>query len=159
MVSTPNLNIEYSMLIQTKICEAIKKDGKRCSTALNVFPPIKDYAEKEISDKIRSNQINGYIVVVYGGGNTIANQIGTITNATANIFQNTISAYSTTIPVTGFSRSDGYSVTLFDVETGGKVLVGGARTSAQGLANITDDVFTSSLASAIVKKMKNERVM
>ena len=159
IVVTPNLNLAYSMLLQTKICDAIKNENKSCILGLDFFPPLKNYTNSDIKSGLVSNNINGYLIVRYGSSNSSSVNLGSITNTTANIFSDTVTAYSSTVPISAFSRSDGYSLTLIDVKSTNKVLVGEATTQAQGLANITDDVFTSSLAKKIIQKLKKEGLL
>ena len=58
-------------------------------------------------------------------------------------------------PVYSFNRRDGYSLVLIDTGTFKKAWVGGANVHASGLANITDDIFTTSLSEKIAFVLNN----
>lgn len=156
IVVTPNLNLEYSNLLQNKICESIKYKKASCTSSLETFPPTRLYNDEEISNVLIDNKIDAYLIVTYGGSISNSQQIGSISSETANVYGNTITAYSSTVPINSFSRSDGYSIILIDTQSKNKAWVGGAKTQAQGLANITDDVFTTSLSQEIASKLKED---
>ena len=153
VVVTPNLNLEYSALLQGKICKAIEAKKALCLRGLDVFPPTRSHSTEDIVRVLGENKIDGYLLLTYGGGATQSQQIGTMSYGSASVFGNTVSAYGSSTPVMSFSRSDGYGVVLIDTQSYNKAWVGGATTQAQGLANITDDVFTASLAQQIATEL------
>jgi hypothetical protein len=155
VVVTPNLNLEYSSLLQGKVCNAVQGMNISCKRGLDLFPPTRTFDTDGIVRILNDNRIDGYLLLTYGGGSTQSQQIGTLAYGSATVFANTISAYGSSTPVMSFSRSDGYSIVLIDTQTFKKAWVGGAKTQAQGLANITDDVFTGSLGAKIVSVLKD----
>lgn len=154
VVVTPNLNLQYSSLLQRKICNSIRDKGAKCARALDMFPPTRTYNGAQVDKILKENRIGGYLVVIYGGGESQSRQVGTLSYGTANVFANTVTSYGSTVPITSFSRNDDYSIVLIDTKTFKKAWIGGAKTHAQGLVNITDNVFTSSLANEIATKLK-----
>ncbi|WP_428311762.1 hypothetical protein [Hydrocarboniphaga sp.] len=154
VVVTPNLNLEYSSLLQGKVCSAIQAKNASCVRGLDLFPPTRTFDNASIIQKLTENKIDGYLLLTYGGGSTQSQQVGTLAYGSATVFANTISAYGSSTPVMSFSRSDGYGVVLIDTQSYNKAWVGGTRTQAQGLANITDDVFTGSLADQIAYELQ-----
>lgn len=159
VVVTPGVNLEYSSLLQSNVCKALKRENVTCARALDMFPPTRTYDGDQVQKELFANNIGGYLVVAYGGGGTYSSQVGSMTYGSASVYGNTVTAYGSTVPVTSFSRSDGYSITLVDVSTANKAWIGGAKTQAQGLANITDEVFTSSLADQIAKQLKESKLI
>lgn len=155
VVVTPNLNLEYSSLLQGKVCKALQVHKAFCARGLDLFPPTRTFDTSAIVQILAENKIDGYLLLTYGGGSTQSQQIGTMTYGSASVFGNTVSAYGSSTPVMSFSRSDGYSAVLIDTQTYNKAWIGGATTHAQGLANITDDVFTTSLGQKIATKLRN----
>ena len=153
VIVTPNLNLEYSALLQGKVCKAIEARKASCLRGLDVFPPTRSYEAADVVRLLGERQIDGYLLLTYGGGATQSQQIGTMSYGSANVFGNTVSAYGSSTPVMSFSRSDGYGVVLIDTKSYNKAWVGGATTQAQGLANITDEVFTSSLGEQIAAEL------
>lgn len=154
VVVTPNLNLQYSELVQTKVCGAIQDRGADCSKALEMFPPTRTYGGEQVAEVLADNGTEGYLAVIYGGGGADSEVVGSLSYGTANVFSNTVTAYGSTVPIRSFSRSDGYSVVLVDTSSFRKAWVGGAKTHAQGLANITDEVFTTSLASELATRLE-----
>ena len=155
VVVTPNLNLAYSSLLQGKVCKAIEARNASCARGLDLFPPTRTFDTTKILLILAENHIDGYLLLTYGGGSTQSQQIATLAYGKASVFGNTVSAYGSSTPVMSFSRSDGYSVVLIDTQSYNKAWIGGAETHAQGLANITDDVFMSSLAEKIASELSN----
>ncbi|HEX9452312.1 MAG TPA: hypothetical protein VF934_12935 [Burkholderiales bacterium] len=153
VVVTPNLNLEYSSLLQGKVCKAIQARKASCMRGLDTFPPTRTFNTTEIVRILTDNHIDGYLLLTYGGGSMQSQQVGTLSYGSANVFGNSVSAYGSSTPVMSFSRSDGYSVVLIDTQSYNKAWIGGAKTQAHGLANITDDVFTNSLAEKIALEL------
>jgi len=155
VVVTPNLNLEYSSLLQGKVCKALEAQKVSCARGLDLFPPTRTFDTSEIVQILAENKIDGYLLLSYGGSSTQSQQIGTLSYGSASVFGNTVSAYGSSTPVMSFSRRDGYSAVLIDTQSYNKAWIGGATTHAQGLANITDDVFTTSLGQKIAAELKN----
>ena len=153
VVVTPGLNINYANVLQTKVCGAIVAKGARCTAGLLAFPPTRKFNDEDLAREIKRQSFDAYFVVAFGGSKNDSQHFGSISNSSASIYGNTAYAYGSTTPIVSFSRRDGYSLTLVDVSMGANAWVGGAQTSAQGLANITDEVFTNSLASEIANEL------
>lgn len=99
--------------------------------------------------------MDGYLLVSFGHSDQQSQHIGTLYQGHASIFHNTVTAYGSATPVRSFTRNDGYSIDLIDISSFQVAWTAGAVTRAQGLANITDDVFTRSLAREIVQELRN----
>lgn len=155
IVVTPNLNLEYSNLIQTKICSQFQKTGVSCTKGQILFPPTRDLTGEQKSKIIKNNNITAYLLVYYNGGGTDTRQIANLSYGSANVYGSSINAYGTSMPVYSFNRRDSYNLVLIDTGTFKKAWVGGASIHAQGMANITDDVFTSSLSEKVASVLKN----
>ncbi|MBL1379191.1 hypothetical protein [Zobellella iuensis] len=153
LVVTPGVNLEYASLLQGALCGAIIEKGGGCIRGLELFPPTRVYEEQAVTSMIQQKGIDGYLIVDYGGNVTREHNFGYVAQGNANVWGNTITAYGSAIPMSTFSRNDGYQVTLFDTATNKKSWVGGASTHAQGLANVTNSVFTSSLAKALAEQL------
>ena len=155
VIVTPNLNLEYSSLLQNKICTEIEKYKSACTKGLDLFPPTRDLTGEDKAKIIKENKIEGYLLVFYGGGGTESHQISNLSYGTANVYGNSVNAYGMSTPVYSFNRRDGYSLVLIDTGTFKKAWVGGANVHASGLANITDDIFTTSLSEKIAFVLNN----
>lgn len=154
VVVTPNLNLEYSSLLQGKVCNALQTRNISCARGLDLFPPTRTFDTAAIVRVLMEKNIDAYLLLTYGGGSTQSDLIGTMHYGNASVYGNTISAYGSSIPIRSFSRSDGYSVVLIDTQTHNKAWVGGTKTQAQGFANITDDVFTNSLGEQLAAELR-----
>lgn len=153
MVMTPGVNLEYSSMLQSRMCEAIIKKGAVCRRGLDLFPPTRAYDDAVIAKVMHERGIDGYLVVSYGGNHVQRHDMGYVAQGSASVFGNTISAYGSAVPISSYSRTDGYSAALIDVSSEQAAWVGGANTHAQGLVNVTNKVFTASLASELADEL------
>lgn len=154
VVVTPNLNLEYSSLLQNKICDEIQKNDATCTIGIELFPPTREFSNTDKSKIIKNSEIEGYLIVLYSSGGSDSQIISNLSYGTANVYGNSINAYGMSTPVYSYTRRDGYNLILVDTASFQKAWVGSANVHASGLANITDDVFTTSLAQKIADVLK-----
>ena len=155
VVVTPNLNLEYASLLQGAVCKSLVGHGATCARSLDMFPPTRNYTGQQIAEALQAKRVTAYLVVTYGGGGTSSTQVGTMAYGSATVSSNTVTAYGSAVPITSFKPTDGYEVVLIDTATFNKAWIGGAKTQASGLANITDSVFTSSLAKEVAAQLSS----
>lgn len=79
--------------------------------------------------------------------------MGSQTFGSATVYGNTVSVRANSMAMYSFSRQQGYSITMFDMETNHRSFIMDASTSASGLANITNSIFAESLANKIINEM------
>lgn len=153
LVDAPNANFEFKDLMITELCSGLKERSVDCMTKDALLPPTREYSEPRIFELIDQNGIDGWLVVGIGSGATNSQYMGSQTFGSATVYGNTISGSSNSMSMYSFSRQQGYSITMFDMETKHKAFIMEASTSASGLANITNSVFAESLANKIINEM------
>ncbi len=154
VVQVANGDLEAQSLISSKACEALSAEGAHCTPALEVFPPTRTFSNQEKADLLRSKDVDGYLVIILGGGSSSSQYIGSQHFGTVNVYGNTATGSGGSVPIYAFTRMEGYDLVLVDTETLQKAWVGGARTSGRGLLNITDNVFASSLGHELADSLK-----
>lgn len=154
VVATPNISLAYAQLLQVKVCKEMEENNIRCVQGLDIFPPTRTLTAKDKAKVIRESNIESYLQIHYGSGATESYQSGTLNFGTANVYGNSASLIGTATPVYSMNRRDGYNLILIDTMTLQKAWVGGASVHAAGLANVTDEVFTTSLSAKIVDTLK-----
>jgi hypothetical protein len=153
LVDAPNANFEFKDLMITELCNGLNQRAVECITRDELFPPTRKYSEPLIFEIIDQNGIDGWLIVGIGSGATNSQYMGSQTFGAATVYGNTISGSASSMAMYSFSRQQGYSVTMFDMETKHKAFIMEASTSASGLANITNSVFAESLAKKIIHEM------
>lgn len=153
LVDAPNANFEFKELLFTKLCSDLSKRSVECITKDDLFPPTREYSEPRIFEIIDQNGIDGWLIVGIGSGGSSSQYIGSQTFGSATVYGNTISGSTNSMATYSYNRNQGYSITMFDMETKYKAFIMEASTSASGLANITNTVFAESLAKKIVNEM------
>ena len=155
VVKVDNTDFQSKELIANEICVELRDAGARCTSSLNIFPPTRSYSNDEKSKILKERNVGGYLVILVGDGSTSTNYIGSQQFGTVNVYGNYATTNTNSMPIYSFSRQAGYNSILIDTKTQNKAWVGGSRTSGQGLVNITDDAFASSLASSLVDALRN----
>lgn len=153
LVDAPNANLEFKDLMITELCSGLKERSVECITKDDLFPPTREYSEPRIFGIISQNRIDGWLIVGIGSGATNSQYMGSQTFGSATVYGNTISGSANSMAMYSFNRQQGYSVTMFDMNTNHKAFIMEASTSASGLANITNSVFAESLANKIIDEM------
>lgn len=155
IIATPNLNLAYSQLLQRKICKEMEGVGVSCIQGLEIFPPTRTLTAEDKAEIINENNIESCLQVYYSNGATESHLAGTLSFGTANVYGNSASLFGSATPVYSMSRRDSYDLILIDTQTLQKAWVGGASVHAAGLANVTDDVFTTSLSKKVTTALKD----
>lgn len=153
LVDAPNSNFEFKDLMVTELCGGLSQKSVDCVTKDELFPPTREYSESQIFKIIEQNNIDGWLTVGIGSGATNSQYMGTQTFGSATVYGNSISGSANSMAIHSFSRQQGYSIIMFDMETKHKAFIMDASTSASGLANITNSVFAESLANKIINEM------
>jgi hypothetical protein len=153
IVDAPNANFEFKDLIITELCSGLREKSVECITKEELFPPTREYSEPRIFEIIDQNGIDGWLIVGIGLGATNSQYMGSQTFGSATVYGNTVSVRANSMAMYSFSRQQGYSITMFDMETNHRSFIMDASTSASGLANITNSIFAESLANKIINEM------
>ena len=153
LFDAPNANFEIKDLMITELCTGVRERSVECITKDELFPPTREYSEPRIFEIIDQNGIDGWLIVGIGSGATNSQYMGSQTFGSATVYGNTVSGSANSMAMYSFSRQQGYSITMFDMDTNHKAFIMEASTSASGLANITNSVFAKSLANKIINEM------
>lgn len=153
LVDSPNANFEFKDMLISGICQKIQKQSVTCVRKDDLFPPTREYSDQQLFEVISENQIDAWLIVGIGSGSSNSQYIGSNTFGSAKIYGNTAYGSSNSMATYSYSRQQGYSIVMYDMNTKHKAFIMDASTSASGLANVTNSVFASSLAGKIVKEM------
>ena len=153
LVDAPNANFEFKDLMVKELCDGLSEKSVDCVTKDDLFPPTREYSEPQIFKIVEQNNIDGWLIVGIGSGTANSQYMGTQTFGSATVYGNSISGSANSMAMYSFSRQQGYSITMFDMESKHKAFIMDASTSASGLANISNSVFAESLANKIIDEM------
>ncbi|WP_019593010.1 hypothetical protein [Thioalkalivibrio sp. ALM2T] len=153
MIDMPNADFEFRKLVTDELCKGLSEKAVSCATRDELLPPTREYTEAQIFQAIEDHEIDGWLVVGIGEGESDSQYIGSQQFGSATVYGNTVYGRSSSIPMRSFSRQQGYSLRLFDMDTKGTAFVMDASTSASGMANVTNPVFARSLARTIIDEM------
>ena len=154
VVHTPNADLESQSLISSGVCEALVSAGARCTSALEIFPPTRHYSNDDKAEVLRSLGVDGYLLIALGGGSFSSQHLGSQSFGTTSVYGNSAATNISSVSAYSYSRREGYDLVLVDTETLLKAWIGGARTTGQGLINVTDEAFAESLGSELADSLR-----
>lgn len=156
VVNIFNADFQSQEMIASKTCEALVTAGAECTSALEVFPPTRSFSNEKKARILEERDIDGYLLIFIGDGSASSQYIGSQQFGTVDVYGNYATVNTSSSANYSYSRQEGYDLMLIDTETRDKAWVGGARTSGQGLANVTDTAFASSLARSVVEALEKD---
>jgi len=95
--------------------------------------------------------IDSFIMLTSGGDNSSSEVFAYQAYGNASSYGGYTSAQATAVPLRSFSREGHMRVILIDSATGETAWLGDAKTEGQGMVNVTDSAFQSSLAAEVVE--------
>ncbi|HBC3499783.1 TPA: hypothetical protein KDY90_002563 [Vibrio parahaemolyticus] len=129
------------------LCDEFRQRDIGCLAYDQVFSPLEDYTTDQLHERILAGGFDSVMFVNDAVSSTNTNDLGSVSQ---------IEPYSgtvTTTNITGFSRSDRFSVVVYDVSTDKKVYLANAETSGGGAMCVNDYVYLRSAAEKIAEDM------
>lgn len=130
--------------------------------SIEIFPPIKNYSEKEIQEIIEQNNIDGVLVV--GLADYWLSEFyipeGSLSKGSVSLYGNLLSYQNYTQKYGGFSFTAPrakFAIYLFDSRSGQLAWLGTSFTRGNGYA--TYKTLVKSLAMEVVRKLKEEIII
>ena len=145
IILTPNIDLQYGTMLQSKLCEKLKEKKIKCVEAYTLFFPTKEFTLNQKNEMLAKNNIDAYLEIQLGNGNVDLPQASAMTFGNPFVYNNSV-AYPT-FGVTPRRREAGYNIILMDVKTETKV-------SGQGREGASDHSFSDSLAAKIVEVLQ-----
>ena len=153
VVDAPNANFEFKQLLTSELCSSLREKSVECVAKYELFPPTRQYSDKQIDILVNKSGIDGWLIVSLGGGGTNQQYLGSQTFGSATVYGNTVSGSASSMAVYSFNRQQGYTVIMFDMDSKLRSFIMEASTSASGLLNIKNSVFAESLVKKIMSEM------
>lgn len=155
LVDLPNANFEFKEIVLSELCRALKNRSVVCLAKDDLLPPTREYSDDKLFQIIEKNEIEGWLIVQIGSGDSNSQYIGSQTFASATLYGNSAYGSANSMAMYSYSRQQGYSIVMYDMHSKHKAFIMEASTSASGLANITNSVFAKSLAGKIISEMES----
>jgi hypothetical protein len=159
IVDVPNAGFEFKALVIGKVCSGLQGKGVECIGKDDFLPPTREYSDDALFQLVEKNNIEGWLIISIGSGNTSSQYIGNQTFGSATAYGNTAYGNTNSIAMYSINRHQSYSITMYDMLTKQKAFIMEASTSAQGMANTTDAVFAGSLAEKILYEMSANKII
>lgn len=140
--------------IEKSICNAMSANSIACKPFTEIYPPTREFDIEAAYAAVKGEGIETVLVMAGAFDDSSSNTIGyqSFGSATSNGFGTTY-GQTTALPMRTFSRTRVVQLKLLDSTTRETVWIGEAITSGQGLANITNGAFNSSLVKQTVTSL------
>jgi hypothetical protein len=145
--------LERASEIESDMCGKFEERGVRCMPFQSVFPPTRQYAPQAVHERLANNNIESIIVLSASGDVSSSRVFGSQTYGSASYYGGSASGQATTVGLTAYSRSSRARVVVIDADTTDTAWIGDANTNGQGMINVTDGAFDSSLVSETVETL------
>ena len=156
VVWTNDMSLDYGTQLAASICENLESKGISCVPRTELFPPTRDWNPPEVQERLQARNITGFLEVSRSAQAADSVYLGSQTRTTVTTSGNTAQASSQSVPMRMPQRQETLHVRLIDVQTREEAWIGGAQTSGQGMANVTDSAFISSAAQDIVDSLESD---
>jgi hypothetical protein len=159
IVDMPNANFEFKALVIGRVCSGLQGKGVECLAKDDFLPPTREYSDETLFQLVEENNIEGWLIISVDSGNTSTQYMGNQTFGSATAYGNTAYGNTNSIAMYSINRHQSYRITMYDMFTKQKSFIMEASTSAQGMANTTDNVFAGSLAQKILNEMVTNKII
>jgi len=155
LIDLPNANFEFKEIVVSELCNGLRQRSVACLSKEELFPPTREYSDNQLFQTINRNEIDGWLILEIGSGGSTSQYVGSQTFGSATLYGNSAYGSASSMAMYSYSRQQGYSIVMYDMQTRHKAFIMYASTSASGLANVTNSVFAKSLAHKIIKEMES----
>lgn len=153
MVHAPDVGLAQAADLEQGVCERFQDRGVTCRTFQSLFPPTREHSPEAIFRTLKDQNIEAAVVLLRGGGHSAERTFAYQSFGSASAYGNRAQGYSTSVPMTAFSRAAHVRVLLIDGETGETAWLADATTEGQGMVNTTASAFNSSLSDEVVETL------
>ena len=173
IVFAEGMALDAAVEVERQIC--VKVAPTPCASGKSVLPPTRQYTANEVEQYLSRTGADGVLFIALVSDQSDTRYFGTITTSSAsgsayssgtmNFYGNSafwsgtsygsVTGQSVSTPIYGFSRVAFGQLGLFDRASGNIAWRGEIRVEGQGLLNITDSAFISSVTSKIARELKS----
>jgi hypothetical protein len=157
-------NLEGRKNVESSFVKEFEHRGIYAVEGINIFPPTRTMSTDEMSDALRSNQIDGVLYISVGDAGVSQEYVPptsttTKTKGTVSVYGNSASYQERSKTTTdgGYTISKPwakYEVKLFDAENGQNAWLASASTKGNAYAN--SNTVVNSFSSKTIDQLKND---
>lgn len=153
VVHAQNVGLAKAADLEGSICSELSAKGVDCKPFQTLFPPTRRHSADSVFRTLQQQGIGSLIILSPGGDYSSSSTFGYQSFGSASVTGNQVSASSSTIPMTAFSRQSHMRILVVDTAAREVAWLGDAKTEGQGLANTTDSAFMSSLSETVAREL------
>jgi hypothetical protein len=151
VVFASNLGLKKAAELESKICSKFMDRGTNCHSFLTLFPPTREYTADNVFASFSERGIDSLIMLTAGGDYSSSQIFAYQAYGSAYNYGGFTSAQATSIPLRSYYRKSEMRIVVIDSATREVAWIGDAKTEGEGMVNITDNAFQTSLSTEIVR--------
>ena len=153
VVHAQNVGLAKAADLEGSICQELSAKGIDCRPFQSLFPPTRSHSADSVFRSLQKQGVDSLIILSPGGDYSSSSTFGYQSFGSANAVGGQVSASSSTIPMTAFSRQSHMRILVVDASAREVAWLGDAKTEGQGLANTSDSAFMSSLSQEVARAL------
>ncbi|MCZ4284532.1 hypothetical protein O4H29_06755 [Marinobacter salarius] len=153
VVHAQNVGLAKAADLEGDICQELSAKGINCRPFQSLFPPTRGHSADSVFQALQKQGIGSLIILSPSGDYSSSSTFGYQSFGSANAVGGQVSASSSTVPMTAFSRQSHMRILVVDAKAREVAWMGDAKTEGQGLANTTDSAFMSSLSKSVAQEL------
>lgn len=146
VVFATNLGLDAASQLEGSICAELTAEEIQCFEFHKLFPPTRHFSVDDVFSALKEQSIQSLLVLSAGGDYSSNEVFGYQAYGSASTYGGQTTATSTAVPLRSYSRQSDMRLTLVDAATRETAWLGDAKTEGQGMVNVTDGAFISSIA-------------
>ena len=157
VVFASNLGLEQAAELESIICSKFMGCGTSCYSFLTLFPPTREHMADTVFSTLTERGIESLIMLTAGSDYSSNQVFAYQTYGSVHSYGGSTSAQATTIPLRSYYRQSNMRIIVIDSATQEVAWIGDAKTEGQGMVNVTDSAFQTSLSAEIVRVLSESR--
>lgn len=153
VVFASNVGLEKAAELEGAICNNFRSNGIKCSPFQLMFPPTRQHSADYVFKNVQEKGFDSVLILTAGGDYSSSQVFGYQSYGSATAYGNQAYGQSSSYALRAYSRQSYIRATLVDGSSREIAWLGDAKTGGQGMVNVTDSAFNSSVSSKLVSSL------
>lgn len=153
VVFASNVGLEKAADLEGDICRNFETKGIKCIPFQLMFPPTRQHSSDTVFEKIQEKGFDSVLVLTAGGDYSSSQVFGYQSYGSATAYGNQAYGQASSYALRSYSRQSNIRAVLVDADSRETAWLGDAKTEGQGMVNVTDSAFNSSVSSKIASTL------
>jgi hypothetical protein len=153
VVFASNVGLEKASELEGAICNNFQSNGIKCTPFQLLFPPTRQYSADSVFAVVSDKGFDAILTLTTGGDLSSSQVFGYQSYGSATAYGNQAYGQGSSYALRSYSRQSHMRVVLVDGVSRETAWLGDAKTEGQGMVNVTDSAFNTSVSNKIVNSL------